>query len=63
MTNEVELIIIADGELKEMLERQKKFIKERTNSKKLEIVTTVKETFKNKTDFKIKDKRGVIAVK
>ena len=47
-------------------------IKDRTNSKKLEIVTTtktnssvssqVKERFKNKTEFKIKDKRGDIAI-
>ncbi|MFA4953094.1 MAG: isoleucine--tRNA ligase [Candidatus Pacearchaeota archaeon] len=62
-TDEVELIIITDGEFKKILEKQKFFIKERTNSKKLEIVTTSKETFKNKTDFKIKDKRGTIAVK
>ncbi|VVB79155.1 Isoleucine--tRNA ligase [uncultured archaeon] len=45
-----------------ILEKHKKFISERTNSKKLEFVTTFKETFKNKIDFKIKDKKGEIAI-
>ena len=38
------------------------FIKERTNSKILNI-TTEKERFKNNIDFNIKDKRGKIAIK
>ena len=61
--DKVETFIIVDDELKNILEKQKKFIKERTNSRKLEIVTTDKQRFKNKTDFKIKDKRGWIGVK
>ncbi len=58
----VELIIITDNNFKDMLEKKKEFIKERTNSKKLEIVTTSKERFKNKTNFKIKDKRGNLVI-
>ena len=61
--NSVELFISTDNELKKILEKQKEFIKERTNSKKLEISENVaidKERFKNRTDFKIKNKRGNI---
>ena len=58
----IDLIISTDNEFKEILENQKSFIKERTNSKKLEIVTTSKERFKNEIDFKIKDKRGKIGI-
>ena len=60
--DKVETYIIVDEKFKNILEKQKKFIKERTNSKKLEIVTTGKERFKNKTGFKIKEKRGWIGV-
>jgi len=60
--DKIKLFIITDDEFKEILESQKDFIRSRTNSKTLEIVTTPKETFKNKTDFKIKDKRGDIAI-
>ena len=60
--NEIGLVIIADESLKSILNTQKELIKERTNSKKLEIVTTGKERFKNKAEFKIRDKRGEIAV-
>ena len=59
----VELFISTDNELVKILEKQKEFIKERTNSKRLEIsenVTIGKEKFKNRTDFKIKNKRGSI---
>ena len=58
----VELIISTDEKFKKTLESQKNFIKERTNSRRLEIVTTGKERFKNKVDFKIKDKRGNIEI-
>jgi len=54
--------IICNDELKEILEKNKKFIKKRTNSYKLVIVTTSKERFKNKTDFKIKERSGEIAI-
>lgn len=60
--DKVETFIITDDEFKNILEKQKDFIKERTNSKKLEIVTTVKERFKNSIDFKVKDKRGEIGI-
>jgi len=59
----IELKISTDEELKKILESQKNFIKERTNSKRFEIVTTDKERFKNNIDFKIKDKRGLILIK
>jgi len=65
--DKVEVFLSVDKELKDILEPQKEFIKGRTNSKKLVIfiegVTTIKERFKNKTDFKVKDKKGVIGVK
>ncbi|MEN7982556.1 MAG: isoleucine--tRNA ligase [Nanoarchaeota archaeon] len=63
--DKIELFIFIDEEFKNILEKQKQFIKERTNSKRLnlESVTTGKEKFKNKTDFKIKDKRGMIVIK
>ena len=64
--NMIELSIITNENFKNILEGQKNFIKERTNSKKIEIITDgkikTKERFKNKTNFSIKDKRGEIAV-
>jgi len=60
--DKIKLIVITDDKFKKILENQKEFIKSRTNSKKLEIVTTAKETFKNKTDFRIKDKRGELVI-
>ncbi len=64
--NKIELFIFTDGELKNIFEKEKRFIMERTNAKKLEFsenVTTAKERFKNIYEFKIRDKRGLIAVK
>ena len=59
----IELIIITkDKELTKIIDDQKEFIQDRTNSKDLSVVTTDKERFKNKIDFKIKDKRGEIVV-
>jgi isoleucyl-tRNA synthetase len=60
--NKVETIILVDEEFKKVLDSQKEFIKERTNSKNIEFVTTGKENFKNKTDFKIKERRGEISI-
>ncbi|MDD5699859.1 MAG: isoleucine--tRNA ligase [Candidatus Nanoarchaeia archaeon] len=54
--------IITDEKFKKILETQKSFIKDRTNSDELEVVTTGKERFKNKMGFEIKDKRGEIAI-
>ncbi|HEB47024.1 MAG TPA: hypothetical protein ENI22_00975, partial [Candidatus Pacearchaeota archaeon] len=60
--DKIELYIITDDNFKNILEKQKSLIQNRTNSKKLKIVTTHKERFKNKIDFTIKDKRGKLAV-
>jgi len=60
--DKIELFIVADEKLKEILGGQKRFIQERTNSSNLEIVTTGKERFKKIIKFKIKDKRGWIAI-
>ncbi len=60
--DKVKTIIITDDKFKKILEKQREFIKERTNSKELEIVTTSKERFKNKGNVKIKDKKGEIAI-
>ncbi|MBU1129003.1 MAG: isoleucine--tRNA ligase [Nanoarchaeota archaeon] len=61
-TDKVETYLIVDENFKSILEKEKKLLKERTNSSKLEIVTTGKETFKNKTNFNIKDKKGEIVI-
>lgn len=61
----VKTYIFVEENLKKILENQKNFVKERTNSKILEIcegVTTIKERFKNRTDFRIKDKTGVVSI-
>ena len=58
----IKLVLVTDGEFRNILESQKNMIKERTNSKMLDIVTTSKERFKKKTDFRIKDKRGEIGI-
>ena len=58
----VNTIIITDDKFKNILEKNKNSIRERTNSKKLEIVTTAKERFKNKANFEIKDKKGEIII-
>jgi isoleucyl-tRNA synthetase len=58
----IDLCVITDEDFKEILETQKDFVKNKTNSKKVEIVTTCKERFKNKVDYKIKDKRGENAI-
>ncbi len=64
--DKISLLVFVDDKFKKILEIQKKFIQERTNSRDFEIVTTVqgtpKETFKNKTEFVIKDKRGEIFI-
>jgi len=64
--DKIELFIFSDEKLRKMLEKFRKFLMERTNSVKLEIfsgnVTTNKERFKKNTGFRIKDKRGHIAI-
>lgn len=60
----VETIIITNAEFKKILENQKDFdLKNKTNSKTFEVVTTSKERFKNKCSFKIKDKKGEIVIR
>ncbi|MEX0921106.1 MAG: isoleucine--tRNA ligase [Candidatus Pacearchaeota archaeon] len=58
----IKLTIVTDGEFKKILEKNNAFIKERTGSKTFEIVTTLKEKFKNKISFKIKNKRGTLGI-
>ncbi|MCL5018541.1 MAG: isoleucine--tRNA ligase [Candidatus Pacearchaeota archaeon] len=64
--NEIALYISSDEELKKILDKWKNFIMERTNSTTIEFfpenVTTGKERFKKNIEFKIKDKRGNIAI-
>jgi isoleucyl-tRNA synthetase len=63
--DKIKLFIFTDKEFKKILDKENKFIKERTNSEELKIledVTTDKERFKNINEFKIKDKRGEIAI-
>ncbi|MEM3091344.1 MAG: isoleucine--tRNA ligase [Candidatus Pacearchaeota archaeon] len=65
--NLVDTYVVVEESFKSILEKNKNFIKNRTNSKIFEIITDPnlirdKETFKNKIDFKIKDKRGVISI-
>jgi isoleucyl-tRNA synthetase len=60
--NRIELFIITDDKFKKILEKNKSFIQDRTNSKSINIVTTDKEKFKNKINFVIKDKRGKIVI-
>ena len=60
--DKVETYIISDDKFRNMLNKQKEFLKERTNSKKLEFVATDKERFKNIIQFTIKDKKGEIAI-
>ncbi len=75
--DKVELFVFTDENFKKILETQKDFIKNRTNSKKFQIisenVTTPREEklskrgqfeerFKNVIDFNIKDKRGKLSI-
>ena len=60
--DKIKLILITDDKFKKVLVKNKAFIKKRTNSKNIQIVTTIKERFKNKTEFKVKDKRGKIVI-
>lgn len=60
--DKIELFIFTDEDFEKILNKQKNLIKKRTNSKKLSIVTTNKERFKKNIEFKIKAKRGKIAI-
>ncbi len=58
----VKTTIICSEKLKDMLEKHKELVADKTNSKELEITTKAKETFKNKTNFKVKEERGEIGI-
>jgi isoleucyl-tRNA synthetase len=59
----IELHIASTDGIEEIIHDKIEFIKGRTNSKKIEFVTTLqKEKFKNTVEFNIKDKRGEIGV-
>ena len=59
---DVKTVLIVDKKLKEMLDKHKNTVADKTNSKVLDVVTESKETFKNKTDFKVKDMKGEVAI-
>jgi len=59
---EVKTILVVDKKLKEMLDKHKNTVADKTNSKDLDVVTESKETFKNANDFKVKDKKIVIII-
>lgn len=58
----IELKLIVDEELQKMLSSQENLLKNRTNSKSLELLKDSKENFKNVSDFKVKNKRGKIVI-
>jgi len=62
--NKINLIIETNQILVDILKKQELFLKQRTNTKNLKFVTTEEEVgrekFKNKTNFEIRDKRGMI---
>ena len=60
--DKVKTVIVCDEKLKNMLEKHKKLVADKTNSKVLSVVTESKEKFKNKTLFKVKDKKGEIGI-
>ncbi len=60
--DKVKIQIVSEQEVLDILDKQKGFIKERTNAVELSFVTTGKEKFKKRTGFDIKGKRGEILV-
>lgn len=60
--DKVKTVIICDKKLKAMLDKHKNTVADKTNSKKLEVITETKETFKNRIDFKVKDSKGDIGI-
>lgn len=59
---EIELYIFTDDEFKKVLEKNKKFIAQKTNASLFEISFEDKEKFKNKIPFIVKGKKGDLAV-
>ena len=60
--NVIKTLIITNEKTKKILEKNKDIVADKTNSKELNVITESKETFKNKADFKIKDKKGEIII-
>ncbi len=61
--DKIKLYISCEKNFENILLSQKSFIKERTNSSKMNFVSDDKiDKFKNKVSFKIKNKRGKIAI-
>ncbi len=60
--NVIKTLIITNEKTKKILEKNKDIVADKTNSKELNVITESKETFKNKADFKIKDKKGEIVI-
>ncbi len=60
--DKVKTYVITDDNFKKIIDPQKDFMKERTNSEELEILPESKEKFKNKIAFKVKDKSGELAI-
>lgn len=60
--NLVETYLFVDDDFRQILDDKIDFIKERTNSKKVEFVATGKERFKKKVAFNIRHKRGELEV-
>ncbi len=60
--DKIKLALIVDENLKRIIEPQKDFIKERTNSSEITIAQDIKheEKYKNKVEEKIKDKKIII---
>ena len=61
--DEIELSIVCEEKFQEILESQKEFLAERTNSKKLEFLLDEKNTVGEREEFKIKDNSGLIFIK
>ena len=53
--NEIELVIVAPENFVNKLKLQEKFIKERVNARKIEILSSIKKKMKNTVKFTIKD--------
>ena len=61
-SDKVRAFVITDDSFKEILETQIDLMKKRTNSTELSVTTGVKERFKNKIEFRVRDKKGEIAI-
>lgn len=58
----IKTVIVADGELMKSLETQKELLMKRTNSESIDFTTDDEQTFKNKMDFRVLNKKGVMSI-